>query len=177
MVDGWGRAVRNAAMGAVTMAAISAIGDAIWFELNLPHKMVYGLAHGTLLCAAIGTWLGALVRRALAGAAGGAAIGLAAAASYYVLAPFTGPGVMFVVWMALWVAIAALDGWLMRGRLPAGGALARGAAAAIASGLAFYAISGIWFHHEGPRNYAMHFASWMLPYFAAFIALSARRQG
>jgi hypothetical protein len=162
------------------MAVVSAFGDAIWFEMNLPHRTSYGLAHGALLCAAIGAYLGALTGRVAPGAGAGAAIGLAAAATYYLLAPFTGPGVMLAVWMALWVALAALYRWLRVGAC-GGRMLQRGVAAAVLFGAAFYAISGVWFHHEGPRNYAVHFASWMLPYAAAFLAVFApvpnRREG
>jgi hypothetical protein len=47
--------------------------------------------------------------------------------------------------------------------------------AAVGSGLAFWAISGIWTRHEagGPR-YAYNFACWTLAFLPGFLALLLR---
>ena len=67
----------------------------------------------------------------------------------------------------------ALDARGLRAR-PAGpaGALARGVLAAVGSGAAFYAISGIWTDpRPGGPDYGHHFLSWTLAFLPGFLAL------
>jgi hypothetical protein len=114
--------------------------------------------------------------RSLAGAVVGAAIGAVAAGAFYLLAPLAGFAAMFLVWAGTWVALAFLYAWLSgRGLTPP--VLARGFIAAVASGLAFYLISGIWrpFNPEG-WDYAVHFAAWTAAYFPGFAALFLARR-
>lgn len=175
--------------GSLAIAGVSTIGDFIWATWLPEHRMVYGLVHGTLLFLAIGLFLGVVSSHRAAGAAGGAAIGLLAAGTFYVLAPMVGFSAMFVAWIGIWLALAALYARLTRLRIDAGnrhdvssnlGAVAsRGAIAAAASGLAFYAISGIWrpFNPQGV-DYLVHFGAWTLAYAPGFAALLlARRSG
>lgn len=163
--------LQAAVTGAMAAAVVSTIGDFIWATWIPQHRPVYGLTHGTLLFLAIGFVLGATAGRAAAGALGGAAIGALAAGSFYLLAPLTGYSAMFVVWVAVWVALGALTGWL-HGVAAPGAAVRRGALAALLSGAAFYAISGIWFPFD-PRgwDYAVHFGAWTLAYLPGFGAL------
>jgi hypothetical protein len=163
--------------GALWAAALSTLGDWIWARFIPAHRPVYGLVHGTALCLGIGVYLGFLRGRAVRGALVGAAIGFAAAGGYYVLARFLGYAAMFVLWMALWMAFGLLVArGLHEPRQPAGGAWLRGGMAAIASGLAFYAISGIWTEHRaaGP-DYPYNFACWTIAYLPGFAALLLRR--
>jgi hypothetical protein len=164
--------VAAALAGALVMAAVSTLGDAVWFELGVPHRTIYGLAHGGLLCLAIGLYLGVVFNRPRPGGGAGAAIGLVAAGTYYAVAPLTGYAAMFVIWMALWVLFAWLADRLRGGRSDVSGLLVRGLVSAVASGLAFYAISGIWLERpSGGRNYAVHFLSWTIAFFPAFAVL------
>ena len=57
-----------------------------------------------------------------------------------------------------------------------GAVASRGAIAAVASGLGFYAISGIWrpFNPQG-WDYAVHFGAWTVAYFPGFAALLIAR--
>lgn len=163
--------------GALWAAALSTLGDWIWARFVLAHRPAYGLIHGTALCLGIGLYLGLARGRAPIGALAGAAIGFAAAGGYYVLARFMGYGAMFVLWMALWVAFGLL---VARGlgepRQPMASGWLRGAMAAIASGLAFYAISGIWTtHRAGGPDYAYNFACWTIAFLPGFAALLLRR--
>jgi hypothetical protein len=163
-------------LGALLLAALSTLGDYVWARFVPAHRAVFGLAHGTLLLLVLGLYLGLLRRRPVFGALGGAAVGLLAAASFYALARALGSGAMFVSWMALWLGFACLDARL-RGRVPAREVLVRGLLAALGSGMAFYAISGIWTNPApgGPR-YAFHFLCWtvaFLPGFAALLVSSA----
>lgn len=163
--------------GALWAAVLSTFGDWVWARFIPSHRPVFGLAHGAALCLGIGLYLGLLRGRALMGAGVGAAIGLAAAGGYYLLALAMGYAAMFVLWMGLWMAL----GWLAaRGlgepRPPASSAWFRGAMAATGSGLAFYAISGIWTHPRanGP-DYLEHFVCWTLAFLPGFAALLVRR--
>jgi hypothetical protein len=163
--------------GSVVIAAVSTLGDFVWAAGNLRHRPAYGLTHGTLLFLAIGLFLGLLARRPAAGAMWGAALGFVAAASFYGLAPLVGFSAMFVVWIAIWLALAVLYARLNNSHAGPGVVVGRGAAAAVASGLAFYAISGIWrpFDPQG-WDYAEHFGAWVLAYVPGFAALLTGRR-
>jgi hypothetical protein len=127
------------------------------------------------LCTAIGLYLGALRQRAWRGALAGALIGLGAASGYYLLAPWMGNAAMFVLWMALWAAFGLRNGRGSGARPSLAGALARGALAALGSGLAFYAISGIWTRPApGGPDYAYHFLCWTVAFLPGFLALLVR---
>ena len=173
MIDGIGDAVT----GALVMAGVSTLGDFIWATWIPRHRWYFGLAHGTLLFLALGFYLGNRVDRARLGALGGAAIGGLAAGSFYVLAPMAGYSVMFVVYFAVWIALAMFASHLAGSRIANVSALARGLLAAIGSAVAFYAASGIWFPFR-PRgwDYAVHFGSWTLAYLPGFLALLVRRR-
>ena len=158
--------MRNAIIGAALIAAVSTLGDFVWAGLNLRHRVVYGLAHGAILFLCMGAYFGSLQKKTLMGALCGAAIGLAAAGSFYLLAPVAGYSVMFFVWAFVWIALAFLV------RNPP--IVVRGVVAMIGSGLGFFLISDIWrpFDPQG-WDYAVHFLSWTLAYLPGFFALLA----
>lgn len=160
--------MRNAIVGSLLIAAVSTLGDFVWAGLNLRHRVMYGLAHGMILFCCIGAYLGALKGRTVNGALYGAATGLAAAGSFYVLAPIAGYSVMFLVWAFIWIALA----FLVRNRP----VVLRGVLAMVGAGLGFYLISGIWrpFNPQGWR-YAVHFLSWTVAYLPGFLALLITR--
>ena len=160
--------MRNAIVGALLIAALSTAGDFVWAGLNLRHRVIYGFAHGAVLFACIGAYFGRLNRRTLPGALSGAGIGVAAAGTFYGLAPIAGYSVMFFVWAFVWIALA-----FVAGNPPI---MVRGVSGMIGSGLGFYLISGIWrpFNPEG-WDYAIHFLSWAFAYLPGFAALLASR--
>jgi hypothetical protein len=165
--------VPEAIGGALTIAAVSTLGDYLWANWITDHRAYIGLAHGVLLFLCVGAYLGAVAGQTVKGAIAGPVVGLLAAASYYVLAPLLGRSAMFVAWVALWVALGSINARL---RQQPGGtrvALLRCTVAAVASGIAFYAISGIWapLNPQGWVDYAVHFLSWTLAYLPAFGAL------
>ena len=164
-----------ALVGALILAAVSTLGDFTWAALGLRHRAAYGLAHGAAVCLAVGAVVGWRSRRALPGAITGIVIGIAAAGLFYLLAPGLRYSAMFPAWMFFWLCFAVLQVQL-DGSRAYGNAAVRGLAAAILSGLAFYAISGIWTRPspEGP-NYVRNFLSWTFAFFPGFAALFAAR--
>lgn len=159
-------------VGTLALAALSTAGDFIWATRIPRHQWEYGVAHGTLLFLAVGLFLGALAGRAVVGAIAGAAIGAAAAGGFYLLAPMLGMASMFLIWMGLWIALAVLHWQLAPWRLGPSEAAVRGLAAALLSGAAFYAVSGIWMPFR-PRgwDYALHFAAWAAAFLPGLVAL------
>ena len=152
------------------LGAVATLGDFIWAYFNVRHRPIYGLIHGAAFGLAIGAALGARHGRTAAGAAAGLIVLLVAGAFFYLLSPLMGMAGMFPAWMLFWVCFA-----LVQRRLraePLGRALARGVAAAVLSGLAFYAISGIWTSRApGGPNYVRNFASWTFAFLPGFAAL------
>jgi hypothetical protein len=177
----------EAIIGTLALAAVGTAGDFIWATWISQHRAMYGFIHGALLFLAIGLFLGSLTGRAVAGAIAGACVGALAAGLYYLLAPMIGFSAMIVAWMAVWLGLAAVYGWLSARRMGIGsrhdiridfGAVAsRGVIAAIASGLGFYVISGIWrpFDPAG-WDYLTHFGAWAVAYFPGFAALLVARR-
>src|SRR5436309_1060435 len=170
-----GAGTRNAIFGAIVTAVVSTVGDYLWANVLPHHRPLYGLAHGTLLFLTVGGCLGAVARKPVIGAAGGAAIGFAAAGGFYLLQPFIGYSGLFVMFVGLWVALGLLNGRVLQPAGTIGEAFFRSVLAAIGSGLGFYAISGIWFPFRPHGwDYAIHFVYWTLAYLPGFAALLVR---
>ena len=165
----------HAVIAALALAALSTLGDFGWEALQLRHRIAYGLIHGAAICLFIGLAIGVREQRVLDGAAAGPPIGLLAAAGFYVLAPALGWLAMLPMWMLFWLCFAALQ-WHLGGRPSAGVAALRGLIAAVLSGAAFWAISGIWTRPSptGP-DYVRHFFSWTVAFLPGFAALFAWR--
>jgi hypothetical protein len=168
----------RAVAGALLLAVLSTVYDFVWATWIPRHHPVYGLVHGMTLLSAVGLVLGWPPRRPLAGLAGGALAGLIAAAVFYALAPWLRMGAMLPSWMLLWLLFAALDAGLARRPILTWPTAARGAIAAVLSGAAFWAISGIWLEHRpGGPDYAWNFVAWTLAYFPGFAALVVEPPG
>ena len=86
-------------------------------------------------------------------------------------------GSMFLLFAVMWVALGVLTGRVLQRRDNIGMVLVRNALAAVGSGVAFYAISGIWmpFNPHG-WDYARHFLDWTIAYLPGFAALLLRRR-
>jgi len=166
-----------AAMAALALGAVMALGDVLWAAMQLRHRAVYGIVHGAVMCLCLGVAVGLRVRRPIAGALAGPVIGVAAAVAFYVLVRWLGLAAMFPAWMLFWILFALLQRQL-RPDETLTRAAQRGVIAAILSGLAFYAISGIWTRPspEGP-NVLVHFAAWSFAFFPGFLVLFWRLRG
>jgi hypothetical protein len=162
-------------LGIIFVAAIATLGDYIWYEIGVAHRMIAGVIHGALQLMAVGGVLGWLVRRTAIGLQVGIGAGVVGALAYYAMAPAMGYPAMFAAWMVVWLLLALGEGRILRPTpRPWLAALARGAIAAVASGITFYAIAGtVWGRTPpGGRNYLRHFVAWIVAWAPGIIAIA-----
>lgn len=165
----------TALVGAIVLGALSTIYDFLWVHFEVRHRMVNGLVHGMSLLSVAGLVLAWPARRYVMGVVGGALAGLMAASSFYAFYLVFGYlGGILAAWALLWLLFGMLESRL-RGVRPGPEAFARGAVAAVLSGVAFYLVSGIWTEHGAAPNYLRNFASWTFAFFPGFAALLWRR--
>lgn len=161
----------------LVVALVATLGDYIWFEYGVRHTTTAGIVHGAALLLAVGVVLGHAAGAMPRGSLGGIAAGVAGALAYYAVAgPLGYLGALIASWAFMWIVLAAINAWL-RGRAGAIGEwLARGAVAAIASGAAFYFVSGIWTDRpDGGRNYVWHLIAWTIAWAPGLLALTWNR--
>jgi hypothetical protein len=164
-----------AVIASLILGGVMTLGDWTWAALQIRHRVVYGLIHGALMCLCLGIAVGVRAGKPVPAAVAGPVIGVIAAASFYALAPMLRWSAMFPAWMLLWILFALLQQRLAR-KEAMGTALVRGIVAALLSGAAFYAISGIWTNdsHTSP-DLVRHFGAWTIAFLPGFAALFARR--
>ena len=161
----------HAIVSAVALGVISTLGDYVWAAMQLRHRMTSGLVHGAVICLCIGAAIGVREGRLARAVAFGPIIGVLAAGLFYLLAPSLRYAAMFPAWMFFWICFAVLQSNL-RGDRQISLAVARGVAAAILSGAAFYAISGIWTRPSpGGPDYLRNLWSWTVAFLPGFLAL------
>ena len=159
---------------AAVLGAASTAGDWIWARWIPDGAVVPGVVHGILLfclfAVAIGTVRGGRATGRLLATL--PAAGLLIAAGFYPAARLLGYlGALLAAWAAMWLAVAALDRWARGGDEPAAGALARGVAAALLSGLAFWAVSGMWTAPPPGPPYGLRFLYWTAAFWPGIAAL------
>ena len=170
------RTFRDALPAALLLGLVMTLGDFVWAALHLPHRTAYGIAHGAVMCLALGILIGRRTGRIAAGAMAGPLIGVLAALAFYALVPWLRYGAMFPAWMLFWILFAFLQHQLSK-RGKASHVAVHGVAAAILSGVAFYLISGIWTGRTaGDPNYLVNLAAWTFAFLPGFIALFAERR-
>jgi hypothetical protein len=160
-----------AVIASVVLGGVMTLGDWAWAALHIQHRVVYGLVHGALMCLCLGVAVGVRVGQPVPAALLGPVIGVIAAGAFYALAPMLRWSAMFPAWMLLWILFALLQQRLAK-KETIGTAALRGVAAALLSGAAFYAISGIWTNdsHSNP-NLLRHFGAWTVAFLPGFAAL------
>jgi hypothetical protein len=155
---------------ALFLGAVMTAGDFVWAYFNVRHTTTSGILHGVAMCLCLGAVVGARAGRLGAGLLAGPLIGVLAAGAFYALAPTLRWGAMLPAWMLFWICFALLQQILLKETLPK--ALGRGLLAAVVSGLAFYAISGIWTNpSRNPPNYAILSLYWSFAFLPGFLAL------
>jgi hypothetical protein len=168
--------MRTTLIGIAIVALISALGDFVWYHYGVEHRAVAGILHGAVLLTAVGGVLGGAAGRFAAGLPLGCAAGVGGALAYYALAPVIGQSAMVVSWASLWLLLAFFDGRLLRrGRRRTGEVMARGIAAALLGGLAFYLVVGVIWGPPGAdgRNYIITIAAWVFAWAPGLVALTA----
>ena len=154
----------------VFLGVVATLGDFTWAYWNVRHTTVYGVIHGAVFCLAIGSAIGLRAGRLAPAAVAGPLVGMIAAGVFYMLAPLMRMGAMFPAWMLLWICFALLQRHLKAE--PMAHAIARGLAAAVLSGAAFYLISGIWTDRSGAApNYLRNFLYWTFAFVPGFLSL------
>jgi hypothetical protein len=162
--------------GALLIALVSTAGDFVWANWHVRHLAFYGVLHGVVIFLATGWYLGRLAGRPVAGAVAGVIAGATGAGSFYALAPLMGYSAMFVSWILVWTALGVITPMLRDGRpkeVASIGLVVRGVVAALASGAAFYVVSGMWFpfNPATPADYIEHFGRWTFAFLPGFAAL------
>ena len=166
----------TAIAAALFLGAVMTAGDFVWAYFNVRHTTMSGIMHGVAMCLCLGGVVGARAGRLGAGLLVGPLIGVLAAGAFYALAPTFRWGAMLPAWMLFWICVALLQHALVRDTLPR--ALGRGVLAAVMSGLAFYAISGIWTNPpKGGPNYLVFLGYWSFAFLPGFLALFAGAPG
>lgn len=164
-----------AVIASILLGGVMTLGDWAWAALEIRHRVVNGLVHGAVMCLCLGLAVGVRAGRPAPAALAGPVIGIIAAATFYLLAPMLRWSAMFPAWMLLWILFAILQQRLAK-KEATRTALMRGVVAALLSGAAFYAISGIWTNdsHSNP-NLLRHFGAWTFAFLPGFAALFFRR--
>jgi hypothetical protein len=159
------------------VAWIATIGDYIWYEAGVRHRVVAGILHGAALLAAAGGALGWAAGRTAAGLPIGTAAGVGGALSYYALQPVVGRAAMPAAWGALWILLALLAGkWLYAGARSPGEMALRGVLAAALGGAAFWLVVGaLWGPAPGGRNYVRQLLLWAVAWAPGLLALGLDR--
>lgn len=166
---------------ALTAAAIlglaSTLGDWIWSRSLTDGSIVAGVVHGALIFALLAVVLAWALRAAhalgrllmtLPGT------GLLLAAVFYPLARAIGySGALIATWIAMWVALAVLSEWARGEGVALRGALVRGLLAAIGSGVAFWAVSGMWTDPGFQASLVVRFLYWSFAFLPGFAFLLA----
>jgi hypothetical protein len=162
-----------AAIGAALfLGGVMTAGDFVWAYFDVRHSVWAGVAHGALMCLCIGAVLGFRAGRPVPALVAGPLIGVLAAIAFYALTSTFGWGAMLPAWMLFWICFALLQRFLLTESLHR--AVGRGVVAAVLSGLAFYAISGIWTRPSpGGPNYLIHFIYWSFAFLPGFLTLFA----
>jgi hypothetical protein len=165
----------EALAAAILLGGINTIADVVSSEFKLGARPIYLFARIALICYCVGGVVGARARQLMMGTVGGLMIGSIVAGAYYLLAEPFGWGALAVAWTLFWLSFSLLDA-LLHGGSGFGGAVVQGAAAALLSGVFFYAIASVWTDPPGTDpNLLRVLVSWSAAFLPGFIVLFWRR--
>jgi hypothetical protein len=157
------------------LGGFSTLGDWIWASFIPDGVILPGVVHGVLvfmLLALVLGWAAGTNRASRRLLLSLPIAGLLIAAAFYPLAHAVGYlGALLVTWVAMWVTLALLQRWARDSQETGGRAFARGLVAAVTSGLAFWAISGIWTDPAPGPSYGLRLIYWIFAFFPGFLAL------
>ena len=169
-------------LGVMFVAAVATLGDHVWDAVGARNEATAGSLHGAALLGAVGLVLGWISKRIVAGLLAGIAAGVGGALAYYAIAAAIGGRgqilqAMVAAWAAVWIVLAICDARLLRRPVrPWGEALARGLAAAVIGGIAFYLMYPYFWGREA-SNYGdlVKFGAWMIAWAPGILALALPR--
>lgn len=165
----------EALAAAILLGGINTIADVVSSELKLGARPIYVFARIALICYCVGGIVGARARQLMMGTLGGLMIGSMVAAAYYLLAPTVGWGALAVAWGLFWLGFSLLDA-MLHGGSSFGIAVLQGSAAAVLSGVFFYAITNIWKDAPGlDPSLPRVLVTWSAAFLPGFILLFWRR--
>lgn len=160
---------------ALTLGALSTAGDWIWARWIADGAIIPGIVHGLLFFAALALVLGwAAGSRQVTNRLLGTLppTGLVLAAAFYPFARVIGYlGALLVAWTGMWLALALLQRRAKGGEGSVRQAVLRGTAAAVGSGLAFWAVSGMWTRPADETGYGLRFVYWTVAFLPGLLAL------
>ncbi len=172
--------VGAALVSALALGALSTLGDWIWAEFLRDGAVLPGVVHGLAIFVAMAIVLGRTAGRQGATrylmlrlpAAGAVLAGL-----FYPLAFAVGYLPALVIsWVLMWLVLVAFFERARGEREKLTKILLRGSVAAVASGLAFWVISGIWTGQEAASTgYGARFIYWTFAFLPGFVAVLVRR--
>ncbi len=169
------RELRPSLAAAGVLGLLSTLGDWIWARFIPDGAVLPGVIHGVLVFLILALILGlaAKSRTALRRLLLSLPIaGLLLAAAFYPLAHVLGYlGALLATWIAMWLTLALLQRWARDHTEAVQRALLRGLVAAVASGLAFWAVSGIWTDPTIQTSYLLRVVYWTFAFFPGFLAL------
>jgi phage shock protein E len=169
----------NVLAGVVLIAAVSTLGDFVWYTFGVRHTVWAAVTHGAVLLTSVGAVLGNARGRVAKGLPIGALAGIGGALWYYLLVltvdsrPYGAaiPG----AWLFMWLLLAVLDGrWLRAPDCSGWRDIAlRGTLAACAGGLSFALVwQRLWGRPAGQRQgYALQFAVWTFAWAPGLLVL------
>jgi len=170
-------------LGALLLGLLSTLGDWIWALWIPAGKVIHGVVHGAVIFAAIGLVLSLEAQRrggspgsTLRAVGSQIVLGVLVSASFYPLYSILGAAALLITWMGLWLGTAGIRRWIDPYPEGLGKTALRGFAAAILSGLAFWAVSGIWTNPPptGP-NLPWNFLCWTFAFLPGFLSLFFRK--
>ena len=171
----------RAFVAAACLGAVSTVGDWIWARWIPDGAVVPGIVHGLLFFVALAVvlgWAGGVqvqgsTRSLLATLP---VAGLALAALFYPVAAAIGYlGGLLVTWAGMWLTLAWLLRRALHDRESGVRTLGRAAIAMIGSGLAFWAVSGMWTRPAAETGYGLRFVYWTIAFVPGLLALLAGR--
>ena len=169
---------KNPLFAALAMGVICTLGDFLWAWWQIPHKTVYGIVHGALMCVCVGAILGFLAgggRAALIGAGLCLSAGILISAAFYPLYEWIGNGAMFLCWMLLWLAFALVHRRLVGSGESLGRVSVRGLLTALTSASGFYPVYLLW-TNPPDGDYYLFLAAWTVAFLPGFFCLMVGHQ-
>ncbi len=179
MSSALGPSFTRSSIAAAILGLASAIGDWIWANYLTDGAIAPAIGHGVIFFALLGgvlAWAAAVPKTRRSRLALLPLVGLVLAGVFYPVAALAGYlGALLITWLGMWLALALLTDWARDIGIPRSSSVVRGLLAGIGSGLAFWAVSGMWTDPAFDGGYAVRFLYWTVAFLPGFVALLVGR--